>query len=301
MCGVIYCLHCLSTGKKYIGQTYRSLEERFSEHMDVSTRTVTKLYLAMNKYGRNNFICGIIEDNIELNNLNDREVYWISVHDTYKNGLNSTPGGEGVGRGVDSVWYGKHHKEETKHKISKANKGKKRTPEQIETMRQNRLGRKHTQESLSKISKSLRNSERTKRGSCHHRSTINEQQALEIYNLCWNTDTLHTDISEEYNISIQAIGDIKFGRTWVHVTHHDTNTPNKPQNTAKGNNNGNAKLDECKVIAIKYLLSMNKYNLKQIGIKFGVSLQSISYIKNNKSWSWLEIPDEYVLPKEYTI
>lgn len=49
----------------------------------------------MSKYGVSNFYVELLEDNIEYENLDEREIYWIDKYNSYKNGYNSTPGGDG--------------------------------------------------------------------------------------------------------------------------------------------------------------------------------------------------------------
>lgn len=50
----------------------------------------------------------------------------------------------------------------------------------------------------------------------------------------------------------------------------------------------NTKLTEAEVRNIRILLSKNKFTLREIGERFGVSLQCIYYIKTRKTWLWLE-------------
>lgn len=80
----------------YIGKTYRTIEERWKEHCKDYYRPEFRerpLYRAMNKYGISNFHIELIEE--VLNNAEDREIYWISYYDSYRNGYNATPGGDG--------------------------------------------------------------------------------------------------------------------------------------------------------------------------------------------------------------
>lgn len=51
------------------------------------------LYLAMRKYGRENFSFTILEE-CELELLKEREIYWIEKLKTYDNGYNATRGGD---------------------------------------------------------------------------------------------------------------------------------------------------------------------------------------------------------------
>ena len=101
------------------------------------------LQRALKKYGVDSFTWELLEE-VPKENLNEREKYYIEKYDSFYNDYNSTLGGEGcLGRevtqstrdkikttltgkyvGEDSVWYGKHHTDESKQKISEARKGK---------------------------------------------------------------------------------------------------------------------------------------------------------------------------------
>lgn len=86
-------------GKMYIGKTVRTIEERWKEHLrDINRRSFEKrpLYNAMNKYGSENFYIEQIEEVKDVNNLNDRECFWIETLGTFKNGYNATKGGDGT-------------------------------------------------------------------------------------------------------------------------------------------------------------------------------------------------------------
>lgn len=91
----IYCAHCICNGKKYIGQTRQELKERVQQHKNSCFRNKyknVKFYSALKKYGWNNFIWGIIEEG-NINIWNIKEIYWIEVYDTHRNGYNLTEGG----------------------------------------------------------------------------------------------------------------------------------------------------------------------------------------------------------------
>jgi len=124
MKGVIYCYHCISTGKKYIGQTDNERRRKY-EHIYQSKAIKKngykcKFYNAVRKYGWDNFIYGIIEC-VDVEHLNDREVYLIEFYDTFKNGYNTNIGGKGC-RGFKLS-------EETKEKLRKKALGRKVTEE----------------------------------------------------------------------------------------------------------------------------------------------------------------------------
>lgn len=126
--GVIYCYHCISTGKKYIGQT-SNMERRVREHFSYSTKSYrdNKFYRAVKKYGWYNFIYGIIET-VSIEEMDSREIYFIEFYKTYKKGYNSTTGGSNT--------RGYRHKEETK-----------------QLLREMRIGQKHSKETKLKMSK----------------------------------------------------------------------------------------------------------------------------------------------------
>ena len=136
MGGVIYCFHCIPTGKKYLGLTEKTLENRVKQHLYNIKRdykTSRKFYNSIKKYGIDNFIIGIIEE-CDVFLLPEREKFYIEKYDTYRKGLNSTLGGEGV-----SGWK---HTEETRKKLGDINRGKKLTEEHKEKLRKPR----HTEE-----------------------------------------------------------------------------------------------------------------------------------------------------------
>lgn len=82
------------TGQVYIGQSVQ-LEARYLEHKRDSQKSSkpTKFYKAIQEYGWDNFEYSIIEE-CSAEELNDREIYWVSYYDSYHNGYNSTPGGQ---------------------------------------------------------------------------------------------------------------------------------------------------------------------------------------------------------------
>jgi group I intron endonuclease len=90
MKGTIYCVHCISTGKKYIGQTIQKLQYRINHHF--TCKRQSHFHSAIRKYGKTNFIYGIVEE-CDFSIINEREMYWINFYDTFENGYNSDTGG----------------------------------------------------------------------------------------------------------------------------------------------------------------------------------------------------------------
>lgn len=120
--GYIYKITNKINGKVYIGQTKKTIEERFQEHLKkAKIHTNRYLYDAMNKYGYENFIISQIEKCPD-NNLNEKEIFWIAFYQSNNKlyGYNMTVGGGG-----GNTWINNPHKKETSKRLSQANKGKK--------------------------------------------------------------------------------------------------------------------------------------------------------------------------------
>lgn len=82
----------------YIGQTTMTVYERFMAHMKPSVhkkKSTYKIYNAINKYGAENFYVETLEDNIPIEELDEKEIEYITKFDSYNSGYNSTPGGDG--------------------------------------------------------------------------------------------------------------------------------------------------------------------------------------------------------------
>ena len=97
MKGFIYKITNDINDKIYIGKTLSSIEKRFSEHLKDSSRLKNEkrpLYNAMNKYGIEHFNVELIEE-VSLENLEEREKYWINFYNSYEKGYNATLGGDG--------------------------------------------------------------------------------------------------------------------------------------------------------------------------------------------------------------
>lgn len=98
--GKIYIIRNKITDMVYVGQTNRTLCERFKEHINPRIWSHgNKLHTAMHELGTNNFYIELLEDNIPESELDDRERYWIAEYNSYKNGYNSTMGGQ-LGEGM---------------------------------------------------------------------------------------------------------------------------------------------------------------------------------------------------------
>lgn len=165
--GVIYKYTNLINSKCYVGQTTNEVSRRNKFKCGTSYSGV-KFDNARKKYGTSdNWNYEVISRKNYLNeedatfDLDLLEVYYISKYNSYKDGYNCTVGGEGAKgvimseehkkklsealSGENNPFYGKHHTEETKRKLSEAKIGK--------MIGENNpmFGKTHTEESRKKI------------------------------------------------------------------------------------------------------------------------------------------------------
>lgn len=130
-CG-IYCIENKVSGKKYIGQSI-DIEKRWYNHinaLELNYHGNIHLQRAWNKYGADNFDFYILEL-CTSEQLDEREVYYITKFDTFKSGYNRTSGGKGRPDSIVS--------EETRQKLAKASSGRFYSEKTREKLRQHIL------------------------------------------------------------------------------------------------------------------------------------------------------------------
>ena len=133
--GIIYGWYNTLTDMWYIGQTMDE-KRRFKTHIDyaINKKDNNRFHNALRKYGLDNFIYCVLEDNVLKENLNMRETDWIEYYDSFYCGYNLTSGGdtnviisEETRRKLSESHKGIHPTEETRRKLSESHKGKGRT------------------------------------------------------------------------------------------------------------------------------------------------------------------------------
>ena len=140
---VVYCYHCIPTGKKYIGAT-KNATHRHRQHVsNVRNGKYSHLpfYCAVSKYGWDNFIYGIITE-CDATMLQQLEDDYISQYNTIDEGYNVRNSGGGYN--ITGTYY---------HKP----KRKKRVLSELHKQRISEAAKKRTipQETRDKISASI--------------------------------------------------------------------------------------------------------------------------------------------------
>lgn len=204
----IYIIKNLTNGKMYVGQT-TNLMSRWSRHKYNSTIYNYPIYLAMRKYGIENFQFVPIENfNTQLD-ADVAEKFWINLLETRckEFGYNIKDGGS----------HGSHS-DESKSKMAKAKIGKKASEDTKLKMSQSRIGagnhnfgKKISEEIKSKISKSVTlkvqgednpNAKLTR----HLTDLIKIDYASGNYT--------HRSLGKKYKVSHRTIGLIITGKIW---------------------------------------------------------------------------------------
>lgn len=157
-------------GKEYVGQTYKTIEERLEKHIKDSSSGKKKympILMAIQKYGKKHFNIVLLEElseNLGQEDVDKKEVEWgLKLNTLSPNGYNLKLGNargilsEETKKKIGDIHRGKVVSEETRNKISKANLGKK-LPQQVkDKISKNSakfwLGKKRSEEDKLKMSK----------------------------------------------------------------------------------------------------------------------------------------------------
>jgi len=149
LCCGIYGLKNRHNDKWYIGQS-KNVEKRFSSYKSCNCKNQKKLYRALMKYGPESFDMVVLEECSPVDWILDyREMFWIRLMRTINDGYNLKEGGSRGSHSEESKdkmrrsHIGKRCPRTKEHqmKIANANRGKKRSYQQILNIK-NSLNRK---------------------------------------------------------------------------------------------------------------------------------------------------------------
>jgi len=168
---IIYKITCKVNNKIYIGQTIKTVEQRWKEHVGTSIKGQSLFCRAIRKYGPDSFLVEVIESCSTEEDLNLREIFWIKEFSSFgDNGYNLTEGGQGCS--------GYHHTKDMKLHLSEIHKGRKFSDEHLKNLglaQKERMKRSpHSEEARKKMSEGARN----RKISEEHKKIISESNRL---------------------------------------------------------------------------------------------------------------------------
>ena len=265
--GSIYKIYCLCTEKIYIGQTVQHPPiRRWVDHYKEAYAGKSNLFLyrAMRQWGIDNFTFQILEENIDLKDLNRKEIEWIKKYNSNNEeyGYNLTRGGTLTSRSkID----------EDKVKV---------IIEDIKTQTEKtfvELAQIHgvSREIISDINCGetwyFVNEKYPIRDNSALKNVLSEKDVYDIYELLKQEVSL-TEIARRYKVSVTNISNINQGRIYTFL--------NKGEYPIYIPNNSKKWLTKQKVSEIIYLLQTTDDIYAEIGNKVGVGRKTVSGINN---------------------
>ena len=109
---IVYLITNKINNKRYVGITIRSIQERFLQHSTPNTKNKSAINDAIKKYGKENFDVVQLDTACSLEELKQKEIYWIEKLGTFQCEYNLTKGGDGM--------LGYKFKDSSKEKIKKS-------------------------------------------------------------------------------------------------------------------------------------------------------------------------------------
>lgn len=263
MHGIYKILNC-KNGKFYIGSSI-DIERRFAQHkkaLNTGTHNNSHLQSAWNKYGENNFQFLVLEEVDDVNDLRERETYYLKSTnctnaDIGYNLLNDTNIGLGVRASV-----------EVRKKISSACSGTKN----------GNYGRKHTEEELVRI----RDNRWGKNYKCksHKRVYIKktpEEKACSRKRM--------SDFMRNRPVSVETREKLRQARLGKKAS---AELKQRLSEQRKGDKNANSKLTKEQVLEI-YEKMNNGVHYKDVCAEYGVGQCLVYKIKRKEHWVFNDI------------
>ena len=277
--GLIYKYTNKIDGLNYIGQTSTTLKRRDEKHLN-QLNDNTYFHRALKKYGRENFDLVILEDNIPLDKIDEREIFWIKQFESYYKtgkGYNMTKGGKWGNSSQKII-----HDEEIKDLILNTDLTFQEIADlfnvSLSCISDINTGRTFFDNSLVYP---LRDT--------YKRPIITENTVNEIINLLTNTDLSYEQIAAQLNVKSYTVGNINRGNS----TKCPSNLTYPIRKGIKENTYQNI-LTQEKVINIIYDLLFTNLTQIDIGKKYGVAKNTIGDI--SRGISWKEITNQFKCP-----
>jgi group I intron endonuclease len=220
-----------TTGKAYIGQTTLSLEQRISAHMREARkgkRSKSAFHNALLKYGLDSFTIETIDRCDTIDDLNERETYWIATLNTLcPNGYNIEAGGKHflMSETTKAKLRGQKRSEQTRQLLSQINSN--RSNEWNRNIAQAAKGRKLNENQLRGLAVGRHRPKGDRlRGETNPRALLTEDEVREIRRLYSSNSSKERWAQKEYtqerlarmfNVHQITISTIVTRRAWKHI------------------------------------------------------------------------------------
>lgn len=191
----IYCHVNLLNGKRYVGQTERTVQKRWMEHCKSSLDY--PFQRALKKYGQRCWAHIVLEIVSSKDEANQREKWWISRLMSKRYGYNVSDGGSG---GALS--------KEIREKVGAKLRGKPKSKTHRARIGLAHLGMKRSQQAKQNMSKNHANF----KGENHPNVKLTREDAEFIKRLIEDTDI--NVIAKRFNVSTSTIRNIRDGKHW---------------------------------------------------------------------------------------
>ena len=247
----IYKITCTATGKFYIGSA-KDIHLRLARHKSDLGRSVHHnilLQRAANKYGKDMFEFEILEFVDDTESLLQREQHYLDTLNPcdINVGFNLVPEAGSAPSGplseetkakISKTLTGRKHTEETKLKMSEAHKGKSLSEEHynkwqagkakyIEKYGHPLLGKGKSKETIEKWRESIKDykiTEETRakmslkqKGSNNPSAKLDDNKVIAILEVHKLKTYKVQEIADLFNVSISAIENIIYNKTWKHI------------------------------------------------------------------------------------
>lgn len=265
--GSIYKIYCLCTNKVYIGQTVQHPPiKRWIDHYKEANANKSDvfLYRAIRKWGITNFIFQVLEEDIALEDLNNRERKWIEKFNSNNQeyGYNLTQGGQLTSKS-------KLNEKDVKVIINAIRTQTEKTFVEIAEI----YG--VSREMISDINCGetwyFNEVDYPIRDNSHWKNVLNENDVYDIYELLRNKVSL-TDIAKKYGVSVTNISNLNQCRIYPLL--------DKSQYPLYLPTNSKKRLTNEKVLEVVKLLQNTDYIYNKIADMVGVGRKTVSGINN---------------------
>lgn len=294
------------SSKSYIGQTINDLNLRLANHKSCKSNPHLPISRAINKYGWNNVEVEVIFESEDIEQLNEKEIYYIEKFETrnQERGYNIREGGKNSPLTKEMI-----------ENISRKHRGDKSrfaklTWEQVNEVRQLynysdissiELSKIYNM-SVSAITSIINNiawyddkyeriqTKKVRKGENNSHSRLTLEQVNEIRNLYFKGIYTLTYLAKKYNINRNHVTKILKNERW-----HDENyifdeekffeiEKSKMLMCNSGIDNKSRKLNLEQIKQIRELYKTKQYSHRKLAKIFNVTKSNIGNIVNNKTW-----------------